>query len=324
VKLKRAVGLEFDRTWFSDRTESRNPYTGFRTWGIVLFGAVFVAFGSGCFYFSYQVGTGNVPQFGRTDWWPVLVFGALFFSAGLGIWALGIRQIRFRQRCRRSATLHPGQPAFGDYPWDTVELGCFGWPAVGKAVVGLFWASGLSIFFNFVAFHVPAPSWVRILVLCLDLGIAAGWVYATILFFRSQKFGKSRILFETVPYRLGEQVVIRWTPARGIRCVQSGKFTLCCIKEAWIHHRKGRSIRFDVLWQEAWEVEQKCELPSGAAIVLQFLPPKETLSTSLNGKPPQYWELHVDLNLPGIGFRESYLVPIYSWPCPDMVETACL
>jgi hypothetical protein len=45
---------------------------------------------------------------------------------------------------------------------------------------------------------------------------------------------------------------------------------------------------------------------------LRFDLPADARSTQLAAEKPVFWELEVKLDLPLLGFKETYLVPVYS------------
>jgi hypothetical protein len=56
--------------------------------------------------------------------------------------------------------------------------------------------------------------------------------------------------------------------------------------------------------------------PTGRAanvhwLELRFEPPADGMSTQLSADKPVFWEFEVELDLPGLDFKETYLVPVY-------------
>ena len=48
------------------------------------------------------------------------------------------------------------------------------------------------------------------------------------------------------------------------------------------------------------------------AVELRFEPDANALPTKLHADRPVFWELEVKLDLPGLDFEETYLVPVYA------------
>jgi hypothetical protein len=46
-------------------------------------------------------------------------------------------------------------------------------------------------------------------------------------------------------------------------------------------------------------------------VELRYDLPADARPTQLSGDKPLYWELEVKLDLPGLDFNETYLVPVY-------------
>jgi protein-S-isoprenylcysteine O-methyltransferase Ste14 len=85
------------RQRLSGRTEQRGSQTGFSTLGALIFGGIFVLFGTLVIF----VGTKVIPVDPKdvhAPYWVLTVFGAVFALAGLMVWVMAWRQYAARQR----------------------------------------------------------------------------------------------------------------------------------------------------------------------------------------------------------------------------------
>ena len=66
----------------------------------------------------------------------------------------------------------------------------------------------------------------------------------------------------------------------------------------------------------SWHLDEARTFESGEEIELRFELPADARSTQLNpgnsAERAVFWELEAKLDLPGLDFEETYLVPIYA------------
>ena len=154
-----------------------------------------------------------------------------------------------------------------------------------------------------------------------DLAGLALWWRAGRQLWGVAKFGRSRVAFTRFPYRLGEPVTLRWQPGRGVSSLRKGTFVLRCAEE-WMESRGGggdqsSTVVQEEMWRGTWVVDGPRRLRPGEQVDLAFDLPADALPTCLSANRPVFWELEVRLDLPGLDFQETYLVPIYG---PKRVE----
>jgi hypothetical protein len=211
-------------------------------------------------------------------------------------------------RQRRQATRkQSNEPALTDYQWNPNGFTASEWTSAAKAVV---MPIGLSIFlsmFNWWAFFAHGDWMVKAMVILFDCIALFMWWQAAQRVGCALKFGQSRIVFTRFPYRLGEPVVIRWQAGRGIYRVRKGKFTLRCVEEWGVKEQNQEEI-----WTGAWILEQPRNFQLKDEVELRYELPVDAPATQLSAYRPVFWELEVKLELPGLNFKQSYLVPIYS------------
>jgi hypothetical protein len=314
VTLDRFV-TSTDRRRLSGRTERRGVRTGIPTWGAFAFGSVFVAVG----IFVVLVGSRVIPVDPKSvhaPWWILTAVGVVFALAGLAVWGMAAGQQQSERRRRAAARQRPDEPAFADYGWD---IRGYTAPRWSRAVRALAVAVAMSLFlsvFNYWAFVKDGPWMVKGVTTLFDLMLLAVWVGALTMLGRTLKFSGSRIEFARFPYRADEPVLVRWHPATGIVRARRGTFTLRCVEE-WFEtrgHGKNRSQKLvqEESWSGIWHLDQPKLFARGEIIELRYQLPVQAPSTRLSADRPVFWEFEVKLDLPGLDFEETYLVPIYA------------
>ncbi|HUR45907.1 MAG TPA: hypothetical protein VMZ27_08555 [Candidatus Saccharimonadales bacterium] len=296
----------------AERRGSRAAFSGL---GAFLFGTPFVGAGT----FIILVGTKTVsvnPRTVHAPYWILTAIGTMFALAGLLIWGTGWKSWRAQVRSQQLFKSRSTHPAFADYPWNPRGFESERWKrsvtAVGVALLLTLFLSG----FNYWAFADHGPWPVKIIVGLFDLlGIAAWW-RALLLMGRALKFGGSQIAFTSFPYHIGKPVVVHWLPASGIAKPRSGTFTLRCVEEFYettgTGENRSQTLVHEQRWKGTWFLEQPDAIRPGTKIDLQYEPPEDLPETQLSAARPIFWEFEVKLDLPGLDFVETYLVPIYA------------
>lgn len=314
MKLKQLDVSAAGRRRLSGRTERRGSQMGLPTWGAFLFGGVFVA--AGVAIFLAGIGVIHVkPSSVHAPYWILSVAGVVFGVAGLLVWAMGWRQFCCRRRREEAARTHPGEPAFGDYDWDPRGFQGTRWKNAAYAIGGSAFLTLFLSIFNFWAFGTDSPWMVKGVVVIFDLILILAWWEAFIRLGRAVKFGGSKIIFKEFPIRMAGHIVLTWQPAKGIVQTSKGSFTLRCVEE-WFESTgsgKNQSTRMihEEIWRQTWILDESRLFRNGEEIALEFDLPAGLASTQLSAERPVFWELEVKLDLPGLDFEETYLVPIY-------------
>lgn len=295
--------------------QKRGSRMGFPSWGRFLFGIPFVAAGA----LIVLVGTKVVRVDAATvhaPYWVLTVAGVSFALGGLMVWGMAGRQFAADRQRRQAARQYPNEPALADYHWHPDEFEVSGWAGAAGAL-GL--AIGVTVFFsifNWWAFWGDGGWIVKAVGVPFDCFGLVLWWQAGRQIGSALKFGHSRIAFTRFPYRLGESVVIRWQPSEGISQVNKGTFTLRCIEE-WTEASgsgKTRTVTLihEEIWSAKWLLDQPRKLPVKEAVELAYDLPTSVPPTRLSADRPVFWELEVKLDVPGLDFSQTYLVPIYS------------
>jgi hypothetical protein len=169
--------------------------------------------------------------------------------------------------------------------------------------------------FNWWAFGEGGPMMVKIIVVIFDCILLVLWGVAVRQLGRALKFGHTRIEFTSFPYRRDQPVGLRWQSFRGISRINKGAFTLRCVQEWMERQGSGRNQSVvtvhEEIWSAQWLVERPCNLQLQEKVELRYELPADALATQFAADKPIFWELQVKLDLPGLGFDESYLVPVY-------------
>lgn len=287
---------------------------GMSTAGGFVFGGVFVAVGS----LIMLVGAKIIPVESGSVHAPysvLMIAGSVFALAGLMVSGMAIKQFAANKRHREMAGRYGNEPALADYPWDVRGFGAPRWKRAINCILG---AGVFTLFlsmFNWWAFFAKGPWLVKAVVVIFDLILLAIWYQAVVYVGRAVKFGGSCIEFAHFPYSRTQPIVVRWQRASGIERINQGTFTLRCVEE-WLEQRgsgKNRSIQVihEERWSGTWRVDRPQTFEFGQWIELKFDLPPNPAPTRLSAERPLFWEFEVHLDLPGLDFNETYLVPIY-------------
>jgi len=251
----------------------------------------------------------------QAPYWVITVCGLMFGAGGPFLWSLAWKQFQARRRQALAQKNHRNEPALADYPWDPRGYDPHRWISIAKKFAALGFAALFLAPFNWWAWLVPGPWPLKIVVSLFDLLFVLLFISDVMAAGRAFKFGESRIEFARFPLRLSAPISIRWLTPSGIDRAVNGTFTLRCIKE-WCESTgtgqdRSTCIVHEEQWSGNWSLSQPENLPSGKILPLEFSPPAEAPITCLSAERPVFWEFEVKLGLPGLDFRETYLVPVY-------------
>jgi len=295
--------------------QRRGSKTGLSITSAFLFGALFVATGTMIILVGARVIEVD-PKTVHAPWFVLIAAGAVFALGGLMVWSMAWTQYRANRRRLEMARKYGEEAALTDYAWDPRGFEVPRWKRVANTLGGaLFFMLFLSLF-NWWAFFADGPWPVKTIVVLFDAVLIGVWWYVMVLFGRAVKFGGSRIEFGRFPLRLGEPIMLYWQAASRIGRITEGEFTLRCVEEFIEQrgHGKNRSaaVVHEELWSTTWRLDFERAAKMGTRVELRFDVPPDAPSTHLSAEKPVFWELEVKLDLPGLDFREIYLVPIYA------------
>ena len=241
----------------------------------------------------------------------------VFALAGLVVWGMAWRQLASEKRQEQRRFGRPDDLALADYDWNPRGFVPSRWGPPAKALgVAAFLTLFLSIFNWFAFMDGGGPVLLKAAVALFDLAAIWSWCVAGSKLLRALKFGDSRLEFLKLPYPPDEPVVLRWWPAAAIGRVDKGSFTLRCVEE-WQESRGQGDNRTTVviheeIWSGIWFLDPARTFPRQEAIELRYELPKDAVTTQLSADKPVFWELEAKLDLPGLDFQETYLVPVYT------------
>jgi hypothetical protein len=303
------------RRRLTGQLQRRGARMGLLSWAGFLFGAALVGVGT----FIVLVGTKVVPvdlASVRVPYWVLTAAGASFGLGGLMIWGMAAKQFAANRQRLNAVRKYPDEPALADYRWHPDGFEDSPWAGAAKAVA---FAIGFTVFlsmFNWWAFGAGGPWMLKGLVVLFDACGLVLWWQAARQIGCALKFGRSKIAFTQFPYRLPEPVVIRWLPSGGISQINKGAFTLHCVEEWMQVTTSGRKRSVELIQEEVWSgkwlLEKPRKLQVKDAVELCYELPRSARPTQLGADRPVFWELEVNLDLPGLDFKQTYLVPIYN------------
>jgi hypothetical protein len=198
-----------------------------------------------------------------------------------------------------------------DYEWD--EQGSreavgrkIGGSIVGTVLFGVFlapfhwwaWLSGQGVLF------------VQIMVALFELIFLLVVWNALKHMVHALKYGGSYLRFERFPFRLGEELHVRFGPNRFDRV----RFTLRCVEEFWETSGSGRNRSKKLVCNRIYSEEQVVDASAATPeLDVRFrLPDDPELTTHLAGAPVRYWQLRAQADSPGLDLDVALLVPVYA------------
>lgn len=293
----------------------RGGHPGLSTGGALLFGLPFVGAGvgiAGVGLKAFPVDPASV----HAPYWVLTVFGVCFFSAGLLLWSMAIRQFILNRRRAQTSGGGPEAVALADYAWDPRGDHPSRWRRVGKALLlAIALTTFLSIFNWWAFFSKEGPLPLKVIVILFDLILAVLWGSFFLTLARAFRFSDSRIDFVRFPYAIAQPIVIRWQVPHGISQPVRGSFTLRCVEEWWETSGSGknrsRHLIKEARWSGTWELESGDQLLGANTQEFTFAPAPDASPTNLSAAKPIYWEFEVKLEMAGPDFVETYLVPVY-------------
>jgi hypothetical protein len=276
-------------------------------------GGAFVAMGA----VMILVGTKVLNVYASLDgagYLYVTLLGVTFALGGLVCWGTAWRQFAANRARLEAARRHPNEPALADYPWHPDGFEVSEWSVLAKQLAGAVFVTIFLSGFTCFAFSAKDRTFEAVAIL-FDCALLAGWGLTARQMGRTLKFGHTRIEFPSFPCRLSNPIIVRWQPSAGINRVNKGTFTLRCVEEFEEIHGSGenRSVTLvhEEIWGAKWILEQPRNFPLKDKVELRYELPADAKPTELSAGKPIFWELEVKLDLPGLNFKETYLVPVY-------------
>jgi hypothetical protein len=247
--------------------------------------------------------------------WVLIPIGAIFAAAGLFVWGTVWRQHRAERRHTQMRAWHPEEPALADHAWEPAGVRSQLQRQATRATMVTF---GLALFlapFNYLVVREKANPVLWGVVGLFDLCTLYAIFDTALRWGRALKFGQAMLRFERFPYSTREPVKLTWIAPSGCSGEATGRFTLRAVRE-WYETTGGGKSRNTRLvheqqWSGTWKLEAPALIAAGENCELTFDLPPDAPSTAMHAERPLFWELEVALNLPGLDFTDTYLVPIY-------------
>lgn len=246
------------------------------------------------------------------------VFGILFALAGGSFIVHGIRGLRRRARWQEFSMRRPDEPWYADYPWNADGE----WDDTPQrfrrtVVAGIAWWAVLIPIQSVLLREKLAWPLFAFFGLFDLIGVFI-FVYAGYLLVRRIRYGRTYVRFNRFPFFLGDRVDISFGTEKGIGAFDRMAFTLRCIEERYETRGTGRNRSQQVVSYQVYADELVMDqrgIDEGGEAPLAFpLPDDGALTTILAERPPQYWELEIHAETPGVDFKGTYLVPVYAGP----------
>ena len=243
--------------------------------------------------------------------WLGPLFGALFAIAGMSFVVHGVIGVRVERRVRRLRETHVRQPWVWDHPWDERGSRDDSGRRIGRAV----WFTGfLALFlvpFNWVGFFSPERpvifAGVAVLMDCLL--VAAAW-RAAYLTGQRAKYGPAMLRFRRFPFKPGGEVEVHMARPARLAGIESPVAVLRCVQERYEVRGSGDDRSQAVVAYELWSDRQPATFKWGE-FVWRFALPEGVPGTALSERPPRYWEMELAVEMPGMDFAGTFLVPVY-------------
>jgi hypothetical protein len=277
-----------------------------------LFGLPFLAVGifTGLVAFHAVRGQKHAPV------WIVVLFGAVFFSAGLFLFLHGIHGMIRRALYERGCTQTPGQPWLFDFHWRPAGSSFSAFHAMlSRLLAALGWNAFLVPFFWIG--YTQRGAWPFLVVASLFALVGLiFWARWLKMLADLMRYGNSFLAYDSFPYFLGTTLRARLRAPRHVNMLQSLTLTLRCIQERYVTTGCGRDRSTRVVCYELYKDVLTFD-PSrlanfvGTEIPLEFTLPTGKLSTALADTPPTYWAIEARGQAPGADYEAYFLVPVY-------------
>ncbi|MEM6820657.1 MAG: hypothetical protein AAF558_01775 [Verrucomicrobiota bacterium] len=256
------------------------------------------------------------PSSVHAPYWVLVVAGLSFVGAGLMVWGMAVRAWALQNKIKKSQLRYPNQPVFADYPWDPQGYQTDRWK---PAIQGVAMATGMTVFFSifnwWAFFSGEGPLMVKIIVVVFNLIIIAVWLHGIKALMHAIKYPPCRLLFDPFPYKAKDWLNLKVQIPQVIHTVHKARLTLRCIEQyyEWRRTSKGRTrtMIHDQLWEESHEFSGDDLGPFPQFIQSTFALPEDGPSTCIQQERPIFWQLELEMDVPGIDLKQRFLVPIY-------------
>ncbi|MEM1157865.1 MAG: hypothetical protein AAF649_05610 [Verrucomicrobiota bacterium] len=303
----------------SGRNSPVGHAAGFSIWGMLLFGLPFVAVGvwatlTGLEMIPVDASKVNAPM------WVITVCGLVFFCAGLMVWGMGWRQASHHRKLRLHALQYPNLPQMADYAWDASGYSPARWQPLAKTLGGAVFMTVFLSIFNWWAFGSDDDSiFLRVIVIVFDLMLIFVWWTALKGMIHAVKFGRTRLEYGKFPYYLGDWFQANIQLPAGLERVDSVRLVFRCVREFYEVRGRGKNRRRTLVHEQLWAEDQEWsrdEIGQWPRFLnATFTIPAAAPGSRMNAQTKQntiFWELEMELSVPGVDLKQRYLVPVYA------------
>jgi len=278
-------------------------------WLAVLLGVPFV--GCGVAVALLIAGKVGIENGGRLNMPPPVVgaMGATFALVGLSLIVYGVSATVRRARMPARRARYAGQPWMWDYAWDRRG----GRDETRGEIARALWvASFVELFlvpFHWVAFLSPdRPVIFQVVTVLFDAAMLGVVGRAAYLAARGLRYGPSRLRFASFPYARGAEAVLDLTGVSPRARRHPITATLRCVQERYETRRSGGDTERTTV---CYELSRDVRTVAPGEPTVRFPIPADAPPTTLGERPPCYWELELEADVPGIDFGARFLVPVY-------------
>lgn len=156
---------------------------------------------------------------------------------------------------------------------------------------------------------------VKILVGLFDLFLIWSVWHSLKVTIHAFKFGRTRLIYSQFPLKIGDWFQAEVTLPAGIERVAKAVLELRCVCEFYETTGSGRNRSKRLVHQQLWSESQELSSTDIGAwprsLKATFAIPPDGPASRLSGHPTIFWELVVTASVPGVDFKQKYLVPVY-------------
>jgi len=159
-------------------------------------------------------------------------------------------------------------------------------------------------------------------ILVYDVMLVVTLLRTLFLFLRFHRYGGSRLRFGRFPFVLGGPLEADLKTSRPLPAADRITLTLRCIQESYAtaesismggtgSKTQSSSAVANLLWSSEGKPRPEDRSPDGRELRVRFDLPSDAKPTDFTSQFPEYWELTVRTDVPGIDYAAVFLVPVY-------------